>query len=166
MSRLRWVNSDQKRSPTLNDWWKRVQADCFSSKLHKTEQRKPVEKDSKLVSLSLAVENGVLRHRSRLANATELPADVKQPVIHDAKHPYTQLVIMYFHVRSRHHGQERVCNESYRVGSVSFLRRKLGHAHDNSAESENVAGARTECACALHFSFRKRSGKSELIFYP
>ena len=70
-----------------------------------------MEKDSKLVSLSLAVENGVLRHRSRLANAAELPADVKQPVILGAKHPYTRLLIMDFHVRSRHHGQERVCNE-------------------------------------------------------
>ena len=68
-------------------WWKRLQADCFSSELHRTEQHKPVEKDSKLVSLSLAVENGVLRHRSRLANATELPADVQQPVIVDVEHP-------------------------------------------------------------------------------
>ena len=56
---------------------------------------------------------------------------------------------------------------SYRVGSANFSQRKIGHAHDNSANSENVAGAPpTECARAFHLLFRKRSGKSELFFYP
>ena len=68
--------------------------------------------------------------------------------------------------------QNMLCNNdhwtlSYRVGSANFSQRKIGHAHDNSADSENVAGAPpTECARTFHFSFRKRSGKSELFFYP
>ena len=57
----------------------------------------------------------------------------------------------------------RVFCASYRVASANFLRRKLGHAHDNSADSENVAGVQTECAHAFHFSLRKRSGKLELL---
>ena len=32
----------------------------------------------------------------------------------------------------------------YRVDSANFSRRKIGHAHDNFTDSENVAGARTE----------------------
>ena len=42
---------------------------------------------------------------------------------------------------------------AYRVGSVNFSRRKLGHAHDNSVDSENVAGVR-EPSVHSHFIFR------------
>ena len=50
------------------------------------------------------------------------------------------------------------------LGQRSFLRRKIGHAHENSADSENVVGAR-EPNVHAHFVFRfeKRSGKSELF---
>ena len=47
---------------------------------------------------------------------------------------------------------------SYRVGSVNFSRRKLGHAHDNSADSENVAGVR-EPRVHAHFIFRFENGQ-------
>ena len=47
---------------------------------------------------------------------------------------------------------------SYRVGSVNFSRRKLGHAHDNSADSENVPGAR-EPSVHAHFIFRFEKGQ-------
>ena len=33
---------------------------------------------------------------------------------------------------------------SYRVGSANFSRWKIWHAHDNSVDSENVAGAREQ----------------------
>ena len=46
----------------------------------------------------------------------------------------------------------------YRVGSVNFSRRKLGHAHDNSADSENVAGAH-EPSVHAHFIFRFENGQ-------
>ena len=52
----------------------------------------------------------------------------------------------------------------YRVGSENLSRRKIGHAHDNFADSEHVAG---ECEPNVHapfnFLFRKRSGKSDLF---
>ena len=47
---------------------------------------------------------------------------------------------------------------TYRVGSVNFLRRKLGHAHDNSTDSENVPGAR-EPSVHAHFIFRFDNGR-------
>ena len=55
----------------------------------------------------------------------------------------------------------------YRVGSANCSRRKVGHAHDNSADSENVAGAR-EPRVHAHFIFRFKNGqgKSEHFFYP
>ena len=50
------------------------------------------------------------------------------------------------------------------VGSVIFSRQKIGHAHDNSADSENVAGAhRPECACAFHFRFENGQGNNSFF---
>ena len=48
--------------------------------------------------------------------------------------------------------------KAYRVGSANFLRRKIGHAHDNSADSENVAGAH-EPSVHAHFIFRFKNGQ-------
>ena len=47
---------------------------------------------------------------------------------------------------------------SYQVGSVNFSRRKIGHAHDNSVDSENVAGA-CELNVHAHFIFRFENGQ-------
>ena len=47
---------------------------------------------------------------------------------------------------------------SYRVGSENFLPRKIGHAHDNSADSEDVAGAR-ESNVHAYFTFRFENGQ-------
>ena len=47
---------------------------------------------------------------------------------------------------------------SYRVGSVNFSQGKIGHAHNNSAYSENVAGAR-EWNMHVHFIFRFENGQ-------
>ena len=41
---------------------------------------------------------------------------------------------------------------------MNFSRRKLGHAHDNSADSENFAGAR-EPSVHAHFIFRFENGQ-------
>ena len=47
---------------------------------------------------------------------------------------------------------------AYQVGSVNFSSRKLVHAHDNSADSENVEGAR-EPSVHAHFIFRFENGQ-------
>ena len=48
--------------------------------------------------------------------------------------------------------------QTYRVGSTNFSRRKIGHVHDNSTDSENVAGAR-EPSVHVHFIFRFKNGQ-------
>ena len=52
----------------------------------------------------------------------------------------------------------------YRVGSENFSRRKIGHAHDNSADSENVAGAR-EPSVHAHFIFCFENGQGNQSFF-
>ena len=51
-----------------------------------------------------------------------------------------------------------------RVGSGNFLRRKIGHTHDNSADSENVAGAREPSGHA-HFIFHFENGQGNQSFF-
>ena len=60
---------------------------------------------------------------------------------------------------------ENACElQTYRVGSVNFSWRKQGHAHDNSADSENVAGAR-EPSVHAHFIFRFENGQGNQSFF-
>ena len=53
---------------------------------------------------------------------------------------------------------------TYRVGSANFLQRKIGHAHDNSADSENVAGAPQQSVHA-HLTFRFENGQGNQSFF-
>ena len=53
---------------------------------------------------------------------------------------------------------------SCRVGSANFSRRKIVHAHDYSAASENVAGAREQSVHA-HFIFRFKNGQGNRSFF-
>ena len=54
--------------------------------------------------------------------------------------------------------------DSYRVGSANFSRQKIGHAHDNFADSENVAGAREPNVRAqFFFRFENRQGNQSFL---
>ena len=60
--------------------------------------------------------------------------------------------------------EEPSCPVPYRAGSANFSRRKIGHAHNNSADSENVAGAH-EPSVHAQFIFRfKNSQGNQSIF--
>ena len=53
---------------------------------------------------------------------------------------------------------------TYRVGSVNFSQRKIGHAYENSADSENGAGAPQPNVHA-HFIFRFENGPGNQSFF-
>ena len=53
---------------------------------------------------------------------------------------------------------------SYQVGSANFSQRKIWHAHDNSADSENVAGAPRRSVHA-QFIFRLENGPGNQSFF-
>ena len=57
-----------------------------------------------------------------------------------------------------------VLNDTYRVASANFSQRKIGYAHDNSADSKNVAGAPQPNVHA-HFIFRFESGPGNQSFF-
>ena len=53
---------------------------------------------------------------------------------------------------------------AYRVSSANFPQRKIGHAHDNSADSENVAGAPQRSVHA-NFIFRFENSLGNQSFF-
>ena len=70
-------------------------------------------------------------------------------------------------IKTRSGSLKSYLRNSHWVGSASFSRRKIGHAHDNSADSENVAGARQPNAHAhFIFSFENGQGNKSFLFYP
>ena len=63
--------------------------------------------------------------------------------------------------------KKNIAKGPYRVGSANFSRRKIGHAHENSTDSENVAGAR-EPSVHAHFisRFKNGQGNQSIFFLP
>ena len=93
-------------------WWRRAQADSFPTEEAEVRSDKCVSKSSRLYQLSPYLDEfGILRIKGRTTAAPAVSGDVTRPVILDPKHPFTQLLIAHHHVRSGHHGQERVVNE-------------------------------------------------------
>ena len=58
----------------------------------------------------------------------------------------------------------RMQNVPYRVGSANFSQRRIGHAHDNSADPENSAGAPQPNVHA-HFIFHFENGPGNESFF-
>ena len=60
--------------------------------------------------------------------------------------------------------EQVIPTDPYRVVSANFSRRKVGHAHDNSGDSENVAGAR-EPSVHAHFIFCFENAQGNQSFF-
>ena len=75
----------------------------------------------------------------------------------------TSADIPNFEKKTQCYLSSNICSP-YRVGSANFSQRKIGHAHDNSADSENVAGAPQPNAHA-HFIFRFENGPGNQSFF-
>ena len=68
------------------------------------------------------------------------------------------IVREYTQPHGQHITEHNGCLLPYRVGSANLLPRKIRHAHDNSMDSENVAGA-CEPNVHAHFAFRFENGR-------
>ncbi|XP_065089504.1 uncharacterized protein LOC135710770 [Ochlerotatus camptorhynchus] len=82
---------------------KLAQPESFVEDLHSVRTTGQVKSTSKLKALSTVLVNGVLPTRGRLNNATISYAQ-KQPMILDNKHPFTLLVVWYYHLSHLHAG--------------------------------------------------------------
>ena len=77
---------------------------------------------------------------------------------------------LYFQPRCALHNAQtpykfvHTCSPTYRVGSANFSQRKIGHAHDNSADSENFSGA-SQWSVHAHFIFVSKTIREIRAFF-
>lgn len=90
---------------------KKVQADSFPDEVSAIQSGELVSRQSRLLTLSPYIdEDGLLRLGGRIDAATNVDLQVKRPVILDGKHPITQLLVRYSHIKAAHVNQEMVVN--------------------------------------------------------
>ncbi|XP_051162206.1 uncharacterized protein LOC127282148 [Leptopilina boulardi] len=93
-------------------WIKQLQRECFGSEIQKLKDCKQLDKDSRLKDLSPVMDaDGVTRIDGRIKVATDVSYDVKFPVILDGKHPFTRLLVQYYHEKFGHASPETIVNE-------------------------------------------------------
>lgn len=99
----------ERKSAVL--WWnRRSQSESFPEEVIHLRVGKELSSRSRLKGLSVVLEDGLMKVAGRLENSP-LPAGTKRPVLLDSKHPYTKLLIQFYHDVCGHHGQERIANE-------------------------------------------------------
>lgn len=89
-----------------------AQADSFSHDLWALKNGKVLTRDSKLRTLTPYLdEQGLLRVGGRIDAASDVPVELKRPIILDGKHPTTRLLVEHFHRRAAHGNHEAVVND-------------------------------------------------------
>ncbi|KAG5880237.1 hypothetical protein JTB14_013719 [Gonioctena quinquepunctata] len=103
-------------------WWKLVQASCFSVDLSNLTKKIP-NKNGRLHNMSLVLDdNHIMRVSSRIINMEEITVIEKEPIILDGNHPYTHKMIMHVHKNNAHQGTETVINEIKRKFWIPHIR--------------------------------------------
>ncbi|CAM4529069.1 unnamed protein product [Leuciscus chuanchicus] len=93
-----------------------VQQDSFPIEYAQLQSGKPVAKSSRLLKLAPEFDHSdkLIRVGGRLRHSNQLEPDTVHPVVLDAKHPVTQLLIQEYDYRLHHPGPERVFSEMRR----------------------------------------------------
>jgi len=108
--------SDKLQSNEIREaeiwWWKNSQLQSFPEEIKSLLKQREIARSSRLWKLNVYLDNeGVMRIRGRLENATGIGEETKFPVVLDPKHPYTNLLVLHYHTQGGHHGRERIINE-------------------------------------------------------
>ncbi|XP_063357962.1 uncharacterized protein LOC134647540 [Cydia amplana] len=89
-----------------------AQTESFGEDIATIKNGKPLHRSSRLLSLSPVLdEHGLLRASGRIDAVTDVPIDVKRPVILDGRHQVSKLIVRDYHVRLAHGNQETIVNE-------------------------------------------------------
>ncbi|XP_021966036.1 uncharacterized protein LOC110861240 [Folsomia candida] len=120
-------------------WWCRAsQQENFPNEWECVSADLPLPKKSKLSKLCPYLDkDGVLRVRGRIDNAAQGDASMRRPVILDARHPYTRLLIAHFHRQCGHHGTEKILNEIRQQFYVVHLRSAVKKAQQSCQACKN-----------------------------
>ena len=107
-------------------WLLQSQRDAFIAETANILRQEPVDKKSKITSLTPIIgEDGLMRADSRINEALEVPNEVKAPIILSGDHPYVRLLIKEYHVKFHHGNHHTVLNEIRQQFWVTKLRATL-----------------------------------------
>ncbi|XP_035712907.1 uncharacterized protein LOC110856404 [Folsomia candida] len=119
-------------------WWRTSQQESFPNEWECLSAELSLPKKSKLSKLCPYLDkDGVLRARGRIDNAAQVDAAMRRPVILDARHPYTRLLIAHFHRQCGHHGTEKILNEIRQQFYVVHLRPAVKNAQQSCQACKN-----------------------------
>ncbi|XP_058803620.1 uncharacterized protein LOC131671301 [Phymastichus coffea] len=110
------------RPEAMRFWYREIQRACFAEEIDALNRQKEFRKGSKLINLRPFIDkNGILRAESRVQGA-ELSYN---PIILDARHFATKLLIDSYHKRFFHANNETIVNELRQEFFIVGLRRRL-----------------------------------------
>ncbi|XP_049886494.1 uncharacterized protein LOC126380970 [Pectinophora gossypiella] len=90
---------------------KYAQAASFNREIIAIQKGKPLDRSSKLLTLSPVMdEHGLLRVGGRIDAAADVKPETKHPLILDGRHHVTRLLVRRHHVDAAHGNQETVVN--------------------------------------------------------
>lgn len=93
-----------------------VQQECFPIDLHQLRENKPLQRSSRLLTLSPALDSTtkLIRVGRRLRHSPSLDTETIHPIVLNPKHKITQLLIQSIDAQLHHSGAERVFAEIQR----------------------------------------------------
>lgn len=93
-------------------WIRASQEEAFQTEIDELKKGKEVPKESRLKTLSVKIEKGLLLLRSRIDRTEGLAEVTKSPPILDGNHEYTKLYLKMLHEKFHHAGTEMIVNEA------------------------------------------------------
>ncbi|XP_062556585.1 uncharacterized protein LOC134221410 [Armigeres subalbatus] len=121
--------TSQEYDDALNGLVKQSQRESFSQELADIARYGQVQDCSRISGLNPQLADGILCVGGRLSNAA-VPDSRKHPYILDHRHPLTKLIVVYYHRKYFHAGQQQMVSavrEQFWPTSVRNLARQVVH---------------------------------------
>ncbi|XP_062558038.1 uncharacterized protein LOC134222909 [Armigeres subalbatus] len=119
----------QEYNEALKRLIKQSQRESFSQELADIAKYDQVQDSSRIAGLNPQLVGGILCVGGRLNNAA-VPDSQKHPYILDHRHPLTKLIVVYYHRKYLHSGQQQMVSavrEQFWPTSARSLARKVVH---------------------------------------
>jgi len=118
---------------------RRAQQESFPLEWKNLKNGNPgVPKDSDIYTLSPYMDSeDILRIRGRVEHSKMLSEETRRPIILDRKHPYTVLVLKFYHEQAGHNGHEKVVNEVRQKFWIPHIRAAVRSTWSSCQECKN-----------------------------
>ncbi|XP_043482815.1 uncharacterized protein LOC122511551 [Leptopilina heterotoma] len=117
------ISKKQLFDKAERQWILQTQQESFGAELESLKRGENIDKGSKLLCLCPKLDqDGLLRVDGRINAARNVSKKMKNPIILDGKHPYSRLLIDYFHKKFHHGNQMTVINEVRQKFWITKLR--------------------------------------------